>query len=414
MKSLFTLAAAVVFATSTANAQSRVAGQQQLAKGNNAFGAQLFEAYQPENQDNKLVSPYSASQALLMLATGAEGTTKTLLLQKLTGQTTSELSVLNSANAATVRFLNSIKDTDDKALVSIVNSVWLNQGFELKAAYARALATSYNAKSEVVNMNSDSAVKSINDYVALHTTDPRDSSAKPKIPELLAKGATKGAQLFLVNTTYLKAAWQAPFMEGRTSPEDFGDARLQRTRKVPMMKNTATYRYVRLSADLEAVELPLSNGDTSMVFLLQKTGNVDLLESRLSSNDTLTDYLEQLAAATPERGEVWIPKLKVESNIDLKPVLEDVGLEALFNRPNLSGIASGGLVVSSVIQKTILEMDEKGVEAAAATAIGVSRSAAPRPPAFSVKLDRPFIAILKENKFNNVLFLGSVKNPIGK
>lgn len=413
MKSLSLLLVAISLVSTSAFAQKRVAGIQLLAAGNNSFGAKLLETYKTK-EVNKLVSPYSAEQALLMLANGAANSTRRDLLQVLTGQTTTDLDVLNSANAVVVKGLNALVKTDEKVFVNITNSIWVNKGFELKTDYVTALTSNYAAVAKTVDMSKDSTVKEINALVAKNTTDPRNKEAKPKIPELLKKGATSGAELALVNTTYIIAAWSKQFDEKRTVGDaHFGHPAKDESLPVRTMVQSGNHKVATPLQGVQALEKSLGDGSTSVVFFVPSNGNVAELEKTLAAGDTLSEALKTVSDTDETFGEVWIPKTKVESNIDLKEPLTALKLGYLFSNPDLSRISEqGGLKVSKAIQKAVFEMNEKGIEAAAATVIIATRSASlPQRPAYTFKVDRPFVVVVKENAHNNVLFIGSVNNP---
>jgi serpin B len=111
---------------------------------------------------------------------------------------------------------------------------------------------------------------------------------------------------------------------------------------------------------------------------------------------------------------VWLPKFKFETTLPLTDTLKAMGMEVAFDpsRADLTGIAEqGGLFISSVLHKAMIDVNEHGTEAAAATMIAVGATAAePEPPA-EVHVDRPFLFMIHDRETDSVLFMGRVMDP---
>ncbi len=404
---------AALLLTTLAFAAGPEDGPRALAAGNNDFGANLLKVYAGD-KGNKVVSPYSASQALLMLANGTKGETQNLLVDTVVGEKLTMVDI-NSYNRVTMMALN---QTDDVTL-QVANSVWVNDKFQVHNDFINSLRLNFGARAERLDMTkANEAAATISKWVEQRTTDPKDPKAEPRIKDIVKPTDLSNVELLLVNALYFKGAWTTPFEEFNTKPENFQNSERQ-TKKVLTMKVMDTFKYhgqqVRgeggTPRGYEAIELPFGKGGASLVVIVPAMDNLEVLEETLRQPGALNGVLTRLAAQVPVQGNVELPKFKLESTIDLKPVLEELGLSSLFTtESDLSPInPDPRLKVTKAIQKTFIDVNEKGVEAAAATAISVGiESAQINRPQFTFKANRPFVVVLKENKYNNVLFIGSI------
>ncbi|XP_037790778.1 serpin B4-like [Penaeus monodon] len=87
--------------------------------------------------------------------------------------------------------------------------------------------------------------------------------------------------------------------------------------------------------------------------------------------------------------------------------------DLFFGRADLTNFKSdGGLQATDIIHKAVVEVDEEGAEAAAATAIFVAFSAiAIPPPLVCFTCDRPFLFLIRDNDIDNILFIGAYRQP---
>ncbi|RXN16461.1 leukocyte elastase inhibitor-like protein [Labeo rohita] len=114
-----------------------------------------------------------------------------------------------------------------------------------------------------------------------------------------------------------------------------------------------------------------------------------------------------------EEVEVSLPKFKMTETYELVPFLRSMGMEDAFDpqKVNLSGIsASNDLVLSAVIHKAFVEVNEEGTEAAAATTFGLVTCARPTDPKTFIA-DHPFLFFIRHNPSNSILFYGRFCSP---
>ena len=215
----------------------------------------------------------------------------------------------------------------------------------------------------------------------------------------------------LTNAIYFKARWTHEFSKSATTDAPFHISDSQQI-TVPMMHQTHRLRY-GASDDLQVLELPYAqDGSLSMLILLPKKidGLADL-EKRLTSEN-----LQKWSAGLQSRPvKVHLPKFKMTSEFSLKDVLESMGMPLAFSdKADFSRMSTEEqLFISAVIHKAFVDVNEEGTEAAAATAIVMRATAAFPAPEEPVEFraDHPFVFLIRDNRTQSILFLGSLVNP---
>jgi serpin B len=241
---------------------------------------------------------------------------------------------------------------------------------------------------------------------------------REKIRDLIpANALNKLTRLVLANALYLKAPWTDPFSEKTTQPEPFhvrGGAPVD----VPTMRKTARFGYAKHEG-FAAISLPYAGNDLQFLVLLPNELNgLRALESKLTS-----DVLAECARLEAQDVDLHLPKFKLAPpTIALAEKLQALGMKSAFDIPqgsaNFDKMAprkpNDYLYISNVFHKTFIAVDEKGTEAAAATAVVMMRAtgiARPKPPPIEVKVDRPFIYAIQHVPSGLCLFLGRVTDP---
>lgn len=239
------------------------------------------------------------------------------------------------------------------------------------------------------------ARRRINDWVAERTND--------RTEDLLPQGSISSTtRLVLTNAVYFVGMWKYPFEEERTGPGAF--TALDGTeQEVSMMHASIEVPYAEFDGH-HLVELPYASGDTSMVIVVPAAGEFEAFEGDLSV-DRLATMLE---ATTTPQVDLALPKFGVESKFSLVEAMQALGMERAFTGDaDFSGMAEGGdLFVSEIVHQAFVEVDERGTEAAAATAVVMDESA----PAERVELtvDRPFLFYIRDRPTETPPFLGRV------
>ena len=371
-----------------------------LVTANTRFGFKLFA--QVAKQDagkNIFVSPASVGLALAMTYNGAVGETKLGMERSLEVQGMSHLE-LNRAYAALRAALES---PDPKVQLSIANSLWAKKGITFNPAFLQRNKQFYGADVTALDFGDPSAPATINSWVAEKT--------KGKIAKIVDQIDTQ-AILFLINAIHFKGAWTAEFDKAKTKEEQFNTASGKQKRH-PMMHQSGKYKYYE-GKDFQAVSIPYGTGRVSMyIFLPAQSASIDQFQRNLTAA-TWDGWMKQFAET---KGEIAVPRFKVEYEIGLNEALKALGMGIAFDpdRADFSGIVQGSqnAFISRVKHKTFAEVNEEGTEAAAATSVEMSVTSVMQPrKSFRMIVDRPFFCAIRDNKTETVLFMGSIADPM--
>jgi serpin B len=393
-----TLAAASVPRASTSPADATAA-----AGAINAFGIDLYRRAAPAGT-NVVVSPASIAIALSMARAGARGQTATEMDAVLRAVGSDPHAAwINALDGALAARNGSFPDATGNALdvtLRIANAPFAQRGLPLEQGFLDALASRFGAGLRLVDYRSDAeaARKLINHWV--------DDQTAGRIPELLQPGILSDlTRLTLVNAIYLKAPWAMPFDPSATRPGTFRRADGS-TVEVPMMSLTEGLRYAEGSR-WHAVELPYIGGSLAL--------DVVVPDDLAAFERSLTpEVLAGVTGALEDRMvKLSMPRFGVETATDLATVLAALGMPSAFDpdRADFSGITTAErLFISNVIHQANIDVDEKGTEAAAATAVVLRLAGAPTEPV-TLRVDRPFLFVLRDLPTGAILFMGRVVDP---
>lgn len=379
-----------------------------LAEGNGAFAFALYKQLKP-GDGNLLFSPHSISTAIAMTYAGARGTTEKQMAEALHFGLPQQR--LHRAFNWLAQELSArgkgASGVDGKGFrLNVVDAIWGQRNFHFRLAFLDSLAENYGAGLRVTDFReaTEESRVNINHWVSDQTEN--------KIKDLIPQGAIDpSTRLVLINTVYFNAAWQTPFPTWAGATRDLPFYLLSGENvSVPMMGQTTSFGYTD-GEGYQAVELPYSGGELSMLILLPAKGKLAAFEDTLSfpQVDGIVSHLKKTLVS------LTMPKFEFESpSVDLKKALSGLGMPAAFtlSEADFSGITGdAGLYISRVVHKAFVSVSEKGTEAGAATA-GVMPPSAPAPSAISVTVDHPFIFLIRDVKTKAILFIGRVMSPV--
>ncbi len=374
------------------------------AAGNiDAFGLDLYG--QTAAAGNTVMSPASVALALAMARAGARGDTATQMDAVLhdfgSDSSANGVNSLQQALAAVNGTFTDAKGDKHELTLRIANAPFVQRGMSVEPAYLDALSARFGAGIRLVDYetNAEATRLLINRWVSDQT--------EKRIPELLAQGTIDAStRLALVNAVYLKAAWQNPFDAAATHDATFTRADGSQV-QVPTMHATIEEASYAAGSDWQAVELPYAGRSLAMTIIVPTD-----IAAFDPSFDAAT--FAQITGALQTRPvELALPKFKIETKIDLAAVLARMGMTSAFDRSaaDFSGItAAEQLYISAVVHQANIDVDEKGTEAAAATAVVVTLGSVPGNPV-TLNVDRPFIFAVRDTGTGAVLFLGRVADP---
>jgi serpin B len=372
----------------------------QVVFGNNRFALELYEALR-EGKGNRLFSPYSIFVALAMTYAGAREETATQLARAL--HLPPEQQTLHPALATLQRVLEGA-EREDELLLLIANSLWPHAKHPLLQEYLSLIQSYYStAITPVDYTHPERARERINAWVAQQTSGRIEQIIPPKALNTLTR-------LVLVNAIYFKGAWAVPFNETLTRDRPFWISPNERV-SVPLMAQQGRFGYAE-EPTLQILELPYAGEALSMVVLLPKRRDgLPKLEASLSLPQ-LTRWLGRLR--NREVG-LLLPKFETVSDLLLNHPLTALGMGIAFDdeRANFAGMDGrpDWLYLKAVFHKGFLEVNEKGTEAAAASAaLVVARSGFVRPRP-QIHVDHPFLLLIRDRLTGLILFLGRVVDP---
>jgi serpin B len=376
----------------------------EAAAGNSAFAFDLYQKLRQETGGNLFYSPYSISAALAMTYAGARGQTEAEMADTLHYTLPQERlhPAFNALDATMTGQGGKGTDDEDAFRLSIANAIWGQAGYEFTSAFLDTLAENYGAGLRTLDFaqESEAARKTINDWVSEQT--------EGKIQDLIPKGGLNAAvRLVLTNAIYFNGKWSKPFEADSTYDRDF--TLLDGTTiQVPTMHQTEMFAYTE-GEGYQAVELPYRDSNMAMLFLLPAEGRFEEIEGQLS-HELVAGVVEGLEFHDVR---LSLPKFSFESGLGLAKTLIQMGMPSAFGNADFSGMTGDrALFISDVLHKAFVAVDEKGTEAAAATAVIMAELAAPvEDEPIVMKLDRPFIFMIRDQETGTILFVGRVLNP---
>ena len=363
-----------------------------LADASNRLGFHLLSHLAgQEVGDNLFISSFSIATALAMVYNGAEGKTQEALARLLRVEGLS-LPEVNQGYSELAALLGEI---DPGIRLDVANSVWVREGTGLAADFVRRIRESYAGEVTRLDFSDPGAAGVINDWVAGKTNG--------KIKELVTPGLIRLAIVVLINAIYFKGIWTAPFDEAETREGTFTLPDGSR-KQVPMMHRTGRYDYYEDEA-FQAIRLPYGSGRASMYIFLPKPDR-----SLASFRELLTpeNWQAWMGGFSKTRVELGLPRFRIEYGAELLPTLTGLAGPEMAG-PDFLGMGGGELVITNVIHKTFVEVNEEGTEAAAATAVLMGRSGVILP--LQMVVDRPFFCAIRDDETGLVLFMGFVVDP---
>lgn len=383
----------------------------------NGFNEFAFDLYHKISQadENIVVSPYSLSSLLSILANGAAQNTQLELLKLLHSPD------INTMNAGVDIIDNSLKENSHCGIVCCqfprlcrwlglekhsqtlvyANALWADQSVTYKKSFLEILHESRSAHFFTLNFKEDpeQSRSAINQWVADNTNN--------YIQDLIPEGAVNlYTRLVLTNAIYFKGLWQSPFERSATVSKPFTLWHGNKT-QVPMMQNQKKFDYTENDI-LQMLVLPYANSTLEMIIILPKE-NHNLQEIKSSLN---AETFAQLLKITGEREvTVSLPRFKFASMFNsLKRPIKALGLtDAFTDKANFSNLTNDRLFISEIIQKALIEVDEEGTVAAAATSITFAGTA--YIPAVIFNADHAFLFTIMDKRSKIILFMGQVVDP---
>lgn len=381
-----------------------------LTADNARFGMDLFRQVSDGDEQNAFLSPHSISVALAMTYAGADGETRSQMAQALRF-TLADDKLHAAFNRLDLeleqRSAEASPEEGEGFKLNVVNAIWAQHDYPWQMPYLDTIALNYGSGLNLVDFISDpdGARQDINAWVGDQTED--------LIPELLPPGSIdKSARMVLTNAIYFNASWSEPFDEGATADDVFHAADGSEV-TVPMMAKTESMRY-GTGDGYVGIQMHYEGAPMAMTVVIPDAGKMAEVKANLPSDW----YAEIADDATYEKVSLRMPKFEVRwGTSSVKPALESLGMKDAF----VNGVADFSpmagpdhpLFVGDVMHQAFVSVDEKGTEAAAATAVVMADGGvAPNPEEpIPVTVDRPFLFAIHDTSNGALLFVGEVVDP---
>lgn len=373
----------------------------QVVNASNQFAIDMYQKISSDTDQagkNVFFSPYGLSTAMAMLYVGAEGETKNQIAKTFHYPA---LPVLNMGSSGLMEQLN--KPNPNYQLIT-TNHLWINKELTPNQAYLDTVKRYYGG--EVTNLDfanqPDPSRQIMNKAIAKQT--------EQMIPELLPpKSIQDDTVSVLTNAIYFKGDWKSQFDAKNTRLMLFYTFE-NSSSKTQMMYQKMDLSYME-NDNLQIAQLPYQGNELSMMVVLPKSKDKAALEQIIGKLNVaqMNEWSKHLK---PAEVDVYLPKFKLQESYKMKDLLSQMGMPVAFDEGkaefNLFNTRRR-LFLDDVIHKAVVEVDEKGTKAAAATAVVVAVESASMPITF--KADHPFMFVIKDNKTGAILFLGQVNKP---
>ncbi len=390
------LSAGLAYADSDAKAADVDAS---LVAANTDFAVRLlWQLQRSQGGGNVFISPLSVSVALSMAYNGANTTTKQAMAEALGFGWMSDEEV----NAGFKTLIESLENADKDVSLNIGDSVWIRSSFadRVKPTFTDALSE-YFMSEVYVRPFDGSTVTDVNSWIE----DETNGKITKMVDDIDAE-----IVMFLINAIYFKGAWVDKFDAALTRAADFKTVDGS-TVQVDMMSRVGDYAYYG-DDEVQIARLPYGRDKVAMyVFLPAEGSSLEEFTSGLTGEE-----LESYITNVSERElDLRMPKLKLEyGKVDLKDALTSLGMGLAFDRSaaDFSGIADVAperLFIAFVDHKAVVEVNEEGTEAAAATNVGIGLTSAPIRTEFIV--DRPYMFVIRDDRSGSILFSGLISDP---
>jgi serpin B len=362
------------------------------------FSFDLFREVSSRNEyKNIFISPLSAHIATNMLANGAGGETYSQIVRTLGYDGFS----IDDVNAAYKTLVTGLQSVDTSTKLEIANALWVEKNFPVSKAFADGLSKNYDAYVKNLDFSSRDAVNTINKWCSEKTHEMIQDFLKELSPDNV---------LILMNALYFNGKWKEKFESSQTAEDKFLTIDSKSVKK-EFMHIEKDFNYAETEdGKIRMCELPYGNGAFVMDVILPDP-DVDFKEFI----DKMTDeeWKTMFAYRDTQKIQLSLPKFRMEAEYDLRDALMAMGMPLAYQKgkADLKKMCSNDswiLWVDRTIQKTVIEVDENGSEAAAVTAHLIKGLASPGPgKIIDFNCDHPFMFMIRETTSGAILFMGT-------
>ena len=357
------------------------------------LGFSLLRHLAKAGEGEVLISPHGLASALLLTWNGASGKTAAAISETVGLEAGTKLNDFNRTWKALDASLLSPRKTAD---VSIANSLWLRQDRRLVEEYVERAGDVFRARLERLDFSDPGASGVINKWV--------DQQTKGKIKSVVPDSIPPNVMLYVVNATHFKGLWSDKFDPADTEPRKFHTDEGKQV-EVPMMRRVGRWSH-RKDESIQAVRLPYGKGEFAMYVVVPPAGKLD----RWLDGSGSESWEKLVATMKPGKGRVVLPRFRLGYDAKLRQQLSELGMEVAFgDGADFSGLSAKPVALSEVFHKAVIEVNEEGAEAAAATAVEAVDVAVVE-DRFEIVVNRPFFFAIRHEESGALLFMGLVRS----
>ena len=369
-------------------------GQEAVANTVAEFGIDLFRDVAIGENGNMMISPFSASLCLSMLAAGAQGETYSQMAKALGFEGLSSEDIGSYYKT----IVDGVLSADNSSVISVADAIWIAKNMTLRKPYVSEVTAYYNAVVDNLDFN--------NPQAAAGTINARADRNTNGMIKHVVDDLDPATRMVLANALYFKGKWRGSH-EFALSDRKFTDI----TGKSDKVKFFGEYGSRQMWGYVDGVRvlgLPYGNGAFRMVMVLPPAG-IDFKQfiSGIKASDW-NKWVESLRSCDVN---FQVPVFKSEFTMEdsFKEAMEKRGMKLAFTPyADFGKISNEDICINFMIQKTAVDVNEKGTEAAAVTVVGMKTTSVsvPEPPKEFIA-DRPFIYAITETTSKTLLFIGT-------
>ncbi|XP_070699096.1 protein Z-dependent protease inhibitor [Pempheris klunzingeri] len=367
-----------------------------LSFKNMDFAMNLYRKISSYHDKNIFFSPLSISTSFAALLLACDGVTHEEILKGL------NLEQLGQADQPELipklfQLLNENVTQNGSLKLDQSMALFLHHQFEVEKLFEEQIKTFFDGDIKSLDfMDTKRSISLINEYIKHKTED--------KVTDMIST-LNVATQLMLINTIFFQGTWQMPFNPNFTDSASFYIDNYSVVQVPMMFKEDKFYTMVDYPLGAKVLKLPYQDGVSMLILLPNKGMDYTVIDDEITT-DKFLNWIKNLQKT---KLEISIPKFKMEQSYSLHKLLPDMGMASIFsNSANLTKLSQDhGLKVSEVLHKAVIEVDEAGTTAAAATSIGITPYSLPR----TFFVNRPFFFFIYHEDTNCLLFMGRVIDP---
>jgi serpin B len=338
-----------------------------LQNASASFQDNLFKEIVNQNKgENVVFSPLSFYQVLSLVLNGANGETQEEIFKVLFPDKDLDEQLIKDVNSNIEKIITDIESENNglaeyKVIFNNVNALFALESIHFKDEF-KQICTQYNT-----SYFSLESVEQVNNYVSEHTNG--------KITDLI--DSIGGVLFMIINALYFKGSWDKKFDESLTTKrafknyngtvmvdtmyQEYEDGLYYEDEKVQMF--SLPYSYNNLPYKMTFILPNEKKYSSPMDYLNEEKINFHEISSKLEYKNNIHLYL---------------PKFKYALKIDLISILRKLGINLAFSlEADFSNLVDANCFISKFYQKTYIDLNENGTEAAAATVAIFQNSTGP-------------------------------------